>query len=487
MAGAGIVTNASWVRNRGRANSALCGGNNEPMALPHPVPKASHAVDEAARRTPLLAETEVLVLGGGPAGIAAAASAAAAGRQVLLVERYGFLGGMGTAAGVTNFCGLHANVHGEMRRVVHGVADELLQRIDALGGLSEPHSIFGRTLAQAYDNAAYKCAADELLLARGVRLLFHALASGARLRDAGRIDALLVETRSGRRAIRAQTFIDASGDGDLFAWAGAPWEQGDAQGELLYPTLMFRVGGVDDARAGEAWREVGPRMAEAQRAGRHRFARQGAILRPMKHAGEWRVNVTQIRNDQGRAMDGTDALQLSAGEVEGRRQVREFFAFLRAEMPGFDSAYLLDIAPQVGIRETRRLLGQAVLTAEDVLGCANFADRIGVNAWPLEQHVAGDVKWSWPAEGSRGFNQLPWRMLLPQRVHNLLVAGRCASMSAAAQSAARVSGGCFVMGEAAGLGAALALRAGCAAADIDVAALQRALQGQGAYLGDDSE
>jgi FAD dependent oxidoreductase len=448
---------------------------------------AQAAVAEAARSTPLLAETEVLVLGGGPAGIAAAASAAAAGRDVLLVERYGFLGGMGTAAGVTNFCGLHANVHGEMRRVVHGVADELLDRIDALGGLNQPHAIFGRTLAQAYDGAAYKCAADELLLARDVRLLFHTLAVGVAMRDSGQVDALLVETRSGRRAIRAQVLVDASGDGDLLAWAGAPWQKGDDQGEMLYPTLMFRVAGVDDARAGEAWREVGPRMVEAQRSGRHRFARQGAILRPMKHAGEWRVNVTQIRNAQGRAMDGTDALQLSAGEVEGRRQVRDFFAFLREQMPGFENAYLLEIAPQVGIRETRRLIGRTVLEGEHVLGCADFDDSIGVNAWPLEQHVAGDVRWSWPAEGSRGFNQLPWRMLLPQRVHNLLVAGRCASMSAAAQSAARVSGGCFVMGEAAGLGAAMALQDARAVVDIDVTALQRKLQLQGAWLGRDIE
>jgi FAD dependent oxidoreductase len=448
---------------------------------------AQAAVAEAARSTPLLAETEVLVLGGGPAGIAAAASAAAAGRDVLLVERYGFLGGMGTAAGVTNFCGLHANVHGEMRRVVHGVADELLDRIDALGGLNQPHAIFGRTLAQAYDGAAYKCAADELLLARDVRLLFHTLAVGVAMRDSGQVDALLVETRSGRRAIRAQVLVDASGDGDLLAWAGAPWQKGDDQGEMLYPTLMFRVAGVDDARAGEAWREVGPRMVEAQRSGRHRFARQGAILRPMKHAGEWRVNVTQIRNAQGRAMDGTDALQLSAGEVEGRRQVRDFFAFLREQMPGFANAYLLEIAPQVGIRETRRLIGRTVLEGEHVLGCADFDDSIGVNAWPLEQHVAGDVRWSWPAEGSRGFNQLPWRMLLPQRVHNLLVAGRCASMSAAAQSAARVSGGCFVMGEAAGLGAAMALQDARAVVDIDVTALQRKLQLQGAWLGRDIE
>jgi hypothetical protein len=390
---------------------------------------------------------------------------------------------MGTAAGVTNFCGLHANVHGRMRRVVHGVADELLQRIDALGGLNEPHAIFGRTLAQAYDGAAYKCAADELLLGRGVRLLFHALAVGVARRDETRIDALLVETRSGRRALRARVFIDASGDGDLAAWAGAPWHKGDAQGELLYPTLMFRVGGVDDARAGEAWREVGARMDAAQRAGRHRFARRGAILRPMKHAGEWRVNVTQIAAAHGRAMDGTDALELAAGEVEGRRQVRDFFAFLRAEMPGFEQAYLLEIAPQVGIRETRRVAGRYELTEADVLGCASFADAVGVNAWPLEQHVAGDVRWRWPAEGSRGFNQLPWRMLLPQRVRNLLVAGRCASMSPAAQSAARVSGGCFVMGEAAGLGAALALQAGIDAAEVDPTTLQAGLERQGAWLG----
>jgi hypothetical protein len=227
-------------------------------------------------------------------------------------------------------------------------------------------------------------------------------------------------------------------------------------------------------------------MAEAEARGDYRFARHGAILRPMKHDGEWRVNVTQIANADGRAMDGTNALQLSAGEVEGRRQVRDYFRFLREQMPGFEEAYLLEIAPQVGIRETRRIRGQVMLSGEDVLGCASFDDSIGVNGWPLEQHVAGDVKWSWPPiPQSRGFNQLPWRMLVPQGVNNLLVAGRCASMTSAAQSAARVSGGCFVMGQAAGLGAALALSAGGAAAEIDVAALQAGLERGGAYLGRD--
>ena len=135
----------------------------------------SQTIQEPARQIPLYGEYEVAVLGGGPAGIAAAVAAARAGRRTLLIERYGFLGGMGTAAGVTNFCGLHANVHGEMHRVVQGVASDLLARIDRLDGLNAPHLILGKIFAQAYDTAAYKIAADDLLAAHKVDILFHAL------------------------------------------------------------------------------------------------------------------------------------------------------------------------------------------------------------------------------------------------------------------------------------------------------------------------
>src|ERR1700750_2283142 len=184
-------------------------------------------IQEPARQIPVYGAYGVVVLGGGPAVIAAAVAAARAGRRTLLIERYGFLGVMGTASGVTNFCGLHANVHGEMRRVVQGVASDLLDRIDRLGGLNAPHLILGKILAQAYDTAAYKIAADDLLAAHKVDILFHALGAGVAMHDDTRINALFVETKAGRQAIRADIFIDCSGDGDLAAWAGAPYEVGD--------------------------------------------------------------------------------------------------------------------------------------------------------------------------------------------------------------------------------------------------------------------
>ena len=436
---------------------------------------------EEARRTPVLAEHEVVVLGGGPAGIAAAAAAARGGRSTLLVERYGFLGGAGTAAGLANFCGLHAKVHGEHRQVVHGVADDILERLERMNGLARPHTIFGdRIQAQAYDISAYKLAADQLVVGAGAQLLFHAFAVGIS-KAAFKVDCLLVETKSGRGAIRGQIFIDCSGDGDLAAWAGAPYEVGDGRGGMLYPSTMYRIGGVNPEKAGKAWETVGALMEAAERSGR-RFPRRKPIVRPQPNPTEWRANLTQIRNPDGSAVSGIDASQLSFGELEGRRQCWDTFDFMRGALPGFERAYIVEIAPQIGIRETRRTLGAYLLTEDDVLDCADFDDAIGVNGWPVEAHVAGDVEFRFQRK-ARGFNQLPYRMLLPAGVDNLLVAGRCASMTHGGQSAARVSGACFAMGQAAGSAAGLALSAGTLPKDVRIDALQRGLQADGAYLG----
>ncbi len=444
-------------------------------------------IREEARQTPLWASFDVVVLGGGPAGIAAAAAAAGGGARTLLVERYGFLGGMGTAAGVTNFCGLFANRFGQLERVVHGVADDLLDRIDRLGGLRPPHEVLGgRSMGQAYDTSVYKIAADDLLIDAGVSILFHSLAVAAITDDAGRIATLVLETKSGRRAVNAQVFIDASGDGDLAMFAGAQDDARD-KADRMYPSTMFRMNHVDPSLAARrGWTEFPALMAATEERTGRRFPRKSPTIRPQKDPIEWRVNLTQVANAEGSAVNGVDADELSAGEIEGRRQIRDTFDLLKEAVPEFAEAYIVDIPPQIGIRETRRIVGDYLLTVDDVLGCASFPDTIGVNGWPIEDHVEGGVLFRFQdIPGSRGFNHLPYRMLLCAGLSNLFVVGRCASMDHGAQSAARVSGACFAMGEAAGCAAAMAAAAATDIRSLDVTLLQRELERRGAYLGTD--
>jgi len=438
---------------------------------------------EPTRKTSLFGEYDVVVLGGGPAGIAAALAAGRRRRSTILIERYGFLGGAGTAAGLSTFCGLHAAVHGKHEQVIHGIADDILDRLRAMDGLNEPHlSVQNRIQAQAYDISAFKIATDELMHEAKVEVLFHAFAAGAVTESQERVDALLVETKSGRFAIRGQIFIDASGDGDLAAWAGAPFEVGDGMGNMLYPSTMFRINGVDPHKAGRAWESIPELMEEAERAGRT-FPRKKPIVRPQRNPIEWRANLTQIKNSDGSAVSGIDAHQLSYGEVEGRRQCWEVFQFIRGVTPGFEGAYIVEIAPQIGIRETRRIVGEYVLTEDDILGCRDFGDAIGVNGWPVEAHIKGDVKFVFAPSDSRGFNQIPYRIILPKKIENLFVAGRCASMSHEGQSSARVSGPCFVMGQAAGTAADLVLRQGVTPRQVDVRKLQEHLEADGVFLG----
>lgn len=212
-----------------------------------------------------------------------------------------------------------------------------------------------------------------------------------------------------------------------------------------------------------------------------RFSRRNPIVRPQTRLTEWRANIIQVRHPDGRPIDGTSVWDLTWAEIEGRRQVVDMVKFLREWVPGFERAEIVDIPPQIGLRETRRVHGEYELTADDVLECRDFEDTIGVNGWPLEAHESGRVAVRW--QEARGYNQLPYRIILPQRIDNLLMAGRCASMTHEAQAAARVSGPCFVMGQAAGTAAALSRKDGVSPKQLDVRKLQTQLERDGAYLG----
>ena len=402
----------------------------------------------------------------------------------MLLEKYGFLGGMGTAAMVTNFCGLHANINGSVQQIVRGVADDILERLDNLDGLREPHPVKAKggghdVAAQAYDTSAYKMATDDLLLSAGVDIRFHTFAVDV-LMDGARIDAVLVETKSGRKAIKAEVFIDCSGDGDLAYWSGADCVKGDNNGFMAYPTTMFRVANVDDDKVHNEGKPNLSALIEAA-AKDYNLPRKTGVLGSQPHAGEWRVNLTQISRD-GDPIDGSDWNDLGFAETEGRRQSQEYFRFLKDCVPGFENSYLLETAPQVGIRETRRVIGEHILSEDDILSCRDFEDSIGCKGWPLEQHLKGSAKWTFL--GGRGYHQIPFGTTLPKGVDNLLVAGRCASTTPEGQASLRVSGPCFAMGQAVGTAAELARRSGVTPKEIDVKALQHRLVSDGAFIGD---
>jgi hypothetical protein len=442
-------------------------------------------VAEPARRTPVHATTDLLVLGGGPAGIAAAMTAARAGAKTLLVERYGFLGGAGTASMVSNFCGLYAHdAAGNVTQVTHGIADEILERLAAREALAKPMSSrrFPVT-TQAYDIAAFKIVLDEMLAEAGVRVLFHTMGVGV-IAAGRRVQSVVIESKSGRAVVQASEYIDASGDADLATWCGVPYSVGDGAGHMQFPTTMFRVGQVDHERAQrDGVPHMEELMTEAEQSGRFHFARRSAVVRPQPHATEYRVNITQVRTPDGFAVSGLDVDELSYGEADGRHQASDFARFLRECVPGFEKSYLLELAPQLGIRETRRIRGAYELTASDVLSAANFDDTIGVNPWPIEEHVAGDI--SFDEIPGRGFHEIPYRSIVTNEIDNLLVVGRCASTDHRAQAATRVSGACFVMGEAAGSAVSLALERGGSVADVPVPVLQERLRNQGVFLGNE--
>ena len=220
-------------------------------------------INEPSRRTPCLASMRWSSWEG-PGRYRGGACSGPARRSTLLVERYGLLGGAGTAAGLSRSAAC-AVVHGKHEQVVHGVADDILDRLAAMEGLNKPHlTVQNKIQAQAYDISAFKIAADELMAEAKVKVLYHAFAAGVAMAADDRIDALLIETKSGRYAVRGRIFIDGSGDGDLAAWAGAPYKVGDGLGNMLYPSTMFRINGVDPDKAGRAWELIPTLMEEAE-------------------------------------------------------------------------------------------------------------------------------------------------------------------------------------------------------------------------------
>ncbi|MCW5590619.1 MAG: FAD-dependent oxidoreductase [Burkholderiales bacterium] len=437
------------------------------------------AIREPAREVPVIAEPDVLVVGGGPAGLAAACAASRAGARTLLVESYGCLGGTLTIVTLGGLCGIHAVVDdGRLGRVVGGLCLELeerLARVDAL----RPPARHGRIVGVPYDSVRLKGVADEMAEAHGVAVMLHTNAVAV-AKEGSRVTAVIVENKGGRGAIAARVVVDCSGDGDVAARAGAGFEIG-RDGQTQYGSAMFRLGGVDVVRAGQLTRAEIRECLERAVADGYALPRTatGVHLNPIE--GVAHLNVTKLGRPDGSPFDLVEPGDLAQAEREGRRQVRLYEEVFRRYVPGFGNARVIDIGARVGVRETRLVHGEAVLSEAQVRGCVKPADRIACSSWPLEEHGRGRATaWEFLPDGE--WYGIPWGCLVVRGFDNLLVAGRNLSAEHAAQASVRVAGPCMALGEAAGAGAAASLARGGRARAVDVESLQRALEREGAIL-----
>lgn len=439
---------------------------------------------------------DVAVIGGGSSGIAAAVAAARNGARTVLVERYGFLGGTPTASLVGPFMTSYSTDGRE--RTVGGIFQEIVERMVAAGGAVDPAktepggpwSSFiteGHAHVTPFHPESLKAAAADLVLEAGAALMLHTSFVDVRREPASRqIEGVVVLTKAGLAYLPAAAVVDCTADGDVAARSGVPFTVGRGDGKRMPATMFFRIGGVDDARV-----EAFAREHETRHPGEHLYeclvtaARlRGDLQIPNDwismyrepEAGVWRVNTTRLHD-----VDGTDPEHLTRAEIAGRRQVRHLLAFMRAHCPGLEDARLLEVAAQIGIRETRHVHGEYTLTRDDVLTGRRFPDAIARCAYPIDIHDPEGTRFNLSPLAAP-YYEIPYRCLVPLGIDNLLVAGRCLSATHEAAASARVVPPAYATGQAAGMAAAMAVRDGIPARDISVSRLRACLAAQGAIM-----
>lgn len=463
-------------------------------------------IAEPSRELPIYADVDVVVCGGGPGGLPAAVAAARHGAKTLLIERYGFLGGLATAGLVAPILGHTA--HDSNEPIVEGILRELTERMHALGGAPAWEETLPKWGVN-FDAEAFKRAADMMAQEAGVELLLHTLVTDV-VMDGDRIAAVIIENKSGRQAVACKMVVDATGDADVAYRAGAPTKKGrDYDGKTESMGSFMHIGGLpelSDDRRKAAIERVRQAMAESSLS----FYNPGFLGSNDMHADHASPNMTRFGGDS------TDARDMTQAELSVRDDAWKLIAFLRQELPGFEKVYLQATSPQVGPRESRQIVGSYALTGEDVSAGRKFEDAVARGSWWIDIHCPlgntypvhlcvvecprqemcpfwaanherlytrtgqGDGPTVYPPEGD--WYDIPYRCLVPNQVNNLLVSGRCISATHEGMAGARVMGTCIAIGQAAGTAAALAALGGVAPRDLDVAELRAALKADGALV-----
>jgi ribulose 1,5-bisphosphate synthetase/thiazole synthase len=454
------TTQAGLVRTASNGGSVGPGGSGVIEVNDTGIKPSILSLREGARDIPVLGEVDVLVCGGGPGGIGASVAAARTGAKTLLLERYGFLGGMATGGMVVPHFDSYLN---------DGINLEIVAGLDERKAWGAPHWKI------SYDPEVFKQVTEEMLLKSGGDVLYHSMAVAAIMED-NTMRGVVIETKSGRFAILAKNVIDATGDGDMAARAGAPLVRGrESDGQMQAMTLMFRMGGVKwvQTNAKQLFQMV------LQAAEKNNSPFKLAFEQPWAlHVPNPDTVIFQLVHVRG--VDATDVRAMTRAEIDGRRQVMAVTDFLVHNTEEFKNAFLIDSASQFGVRETRHILGDYILTGDDLIAGRSFDDGIASCAFPIDIHRPDD-------QGQTGISlkrpyQIPYRSLLVRGIENLLTAGRCISGTYEAHASYRVKGPCLAIGQAAGAAAALAAQKGVTPRGLDVCDLQKELIRQGVRL-----
>ena len=444
------------------------------------------SIVEPARDTPVFAETDVLVVGSGPGGLAAALAAAREGVRTLLVERTACFGGMITQAGVESIAWYRHSGTVD----IQGIGIEFEERAKEMGATDpEPQS-----RSEALNTELFKVVADTLVEEAGIVPLLHCMAVEV-VMEGNTIVGIIAESKSGRQAILARRVIDASGDADIAHLAGAPWHM-SPKNERLGVTVTFSLSGVDRGRfldyveanpntiqdwgvatTGKEDGMFSPYLAEPFQ----RAQAAGEIPQDVKIAGTWsrlgeHGEATYINVVYMPGYDVTDVRDLTRGEIAGRRQALWAFKALKKYTPGFEHATLRTFGASLGTRESRKIIGRTTLSEHDVRHQGRFEDAIGI----FPEFIDGYGEVVLPTTGR--YFQVPYGILVPQKVENLLVAGRCVAGDRIAHAATRAMMCCAVTGQAAGVAAALSIRDEVPCSQVDIGRLQKRLLRQGVRI-----
>jgi hypothetical protein len=451
---------------------------------------------EPAREIPVSADYDVLVVGGGPAGLTAALAAAEDGMRVGLLESRSFVGGnMTIGLPVLGFLGQKGN------QVIYGLPQRFIDRLKERNAASEHRPCplhMGITLVEP---EAVKTVGLEMLTEAGVDVVFYTFVAGVIMSDDGSaIRGVITESKSGRSVAVGKIVIDCTGDADVAYRAGVATEKGNEHGGMQPPTLMFCLSNVDTEKLrmsiavekrtyltdfipadyfgqNQQFIVVGLRelIAKARTERNLDIPNERTIIITGLKKGEVWINMTRVTGT-----DGTDARSLTHGEIVARHQIDDIVEYLINYVPGFEEAYFTKTAPFLGIRETRRIVGRYTMNEQDVLGCRHFEDAIAVASYPIDIHRPGDEGCTliWCGD----CYDIPYRSLLPKTIENLIVAGRSISATHEAMGAIRVMATCMAMGEAAGRAAGIAISKGLRPSDVDIHELRRKLLEKGAYL-----